>query len=482
MEIDQTVLNWYESMEPASIEGPIKITEASWPFCSMSHCRTPWDLKESGYLEEEYFVSGKAAVYEKTGALLKIVQAPRPYTTRILIRRPADPAQASGRVYMEILNATNQYDFEDLWQRIYRWCVQNHHTYIGITSKPCNIQSLKKFDPERYRKLTWPSYAGPSLQPPYSSMEEGAFWDILTQTAELLRFGADSPLKAYPLKWWYLAGQSQSGAYLNTYLANFYPVLKASGLKTLYNGFVNLVGVQFARGLGQESLNLKFQYREAFHTDIPYLGITCEGDYSLFGQFDASDLTNHCPLNSSSKESKCRYYEIGGAPHFDILCPVILSDDEIHRAGGTPLCVPPKTAPLQNDFPLREYIVALLDKLHRWVTEGLAPEEAPSFEKDAFGRPKHDSVGNVLGGLRSPYLDVPAAQYVASNPSAGQEATGLCLWMSREAFSQRYGNLENYLKLFREAMEQQIKDGWLLPEDGKRLLQLQEQRVRERYS
>lgn len=481
MEIDQKILKWYENMEPAVVEGPIHVTESSWPFCSMKHCRVPWNLEENGYLEEEYFMSGKAAVYEKTGQFLEMTQTPRPYTNRMLIRRPADPTKASGRVYIEILNATNQYDFEDLWQRIYRWCVQNNHIYVGITSKPCNIQSLKKYDPERYQKLTWPASSGALSQPPYSPMEEGAFWDILTQTVALLRFETDSPLKAYSLKQWYLAGQSQSGAYLNTYLANFYPVLKTAGYPKLYDGFVNLVGVQFSRGLGQESLNLKFHYREDFSTDVPYLGITCEGDYSLFGQFDAGDLAEHCPQNSAAEESKCRYYEIGGAPHFDILCPVILSNEEVRRAGGTPLAVPRETASMQNDFPLREYIVALLEKLHRWATEGIAPETAPSFAKDAKGCLKRDPCKNVLGGLRSPYLDVPTAQYIASNPAPGQEATGLCLWMSPEEFSQRYGDLENYLKLFREAMEQQVKDGWILPEDGQRLLRLQEKRIRERY-
>ena len=76
------------------------------------------DLPSMGYVEEEYSVSGKANIY---GYLDDVGEDPRvvvqtpdvPYTTRILVRRPADCMDKAGKcrrfngtVYVEVLNAT----------------------------------------------------------------------------------------------------------------------------------------------------------------------------------------------------------------------------------------------------------------------------------------------------------------------------------------------------------------------------------------
>ena len=47
------------------------------------------------------------------------------------------------------------YDIEDLWHRIYLWCMEKGHAYVGITSKPVNVLSLKNFDYDRYGDLNW---------------------------------------------------------------------------------------------------------------------------------------------------------------------------------------------------------------------------------------------------------------------------------------------------------------------------------------
>lgn len=36
------------------VEGPVPVTLSSHPFCAMSHSRTPLDLNEYGYQEEEF--------------------------------------------------------------------------------------------------------------------------------------------------------------------------------------------------------------------------------------------------------------------------------------------------------------------------------------------------------------------------------------------------------------------------------------------
>ena len=61
-------------------------------------------LEEYDYVEEEYFISGRATAYAPVGELgrdgnWEVEPAgTAPFTTRILVRRPADPADANGVV------------------------------------------------------------------------------------------------------------------------------------------------------------------------------------------------------------------------------------------------------------------------------------------------------------------------------------------------------------------------------------------------
>ena len=55
------------------------------------HIFPPEDLGKQGYVEEEFFVSGKANVYDwpASGGPAVIKSSDAPYTTRVLVRRPA---------------------------------------------------------------------------------------------------------------------------------------------------------------------------------------------------------------------------------------------------------------------------------------------------------------------------------------------------------------------------------------------------------
>ena len=57
------------------------------------------DLPKAGYVEEEFFISGRANVYDwGADSALTVKTANAPYTTRILLRRPANPQRFSGDV------------------------------------------------------------------------------------------------------------------------------------------------------------------------------------------------------------------------------------------------------------------------------------------------------------------------------------------------------------------------------------------------
>ena len=69
---------------------------------------TLFDLSQNGYQEQEFFVSGTAR--DHTGA-----QPPLPFTTRMVVRRPIDPARFNGTVWIEWLNVTGGSDVETEW-------------------------------------------------------------------------------------------------------------------------------------------------------------------------------------------------------------------------------------------------------------------------------------------------------------------------------------------------------------------------------
>jgi hypothetical protein len=52
----------------AGVVGPIPVNDESYPFGAADHTRSPQDLAKMGYVEEEYFFSGLANVYDWAAA------------------------------------------------------------------------------------------------------------------------------------------------------------------------------------------------------------------------------------------------------------------------------------------------------------------------------------------------------------------------------------------------------------------------------
>ena len=96
-----------------SVTGPLKVTEDSYPFGSAATTAVPQDLSQFGYVEEEFLIRGRANVYDFDSAGKVVVKVPdAPYTTRILVRRPAATAKFSGNVIVELLNPSLLFDWD----------------------------------------------------------------------------------------------------------------------------------------------------------------------------------------------------------------------------------------------------------------------------------------------------------------------------------------------------------------------------------
>ena len=125
----------------------VPVAEGEHPFASAAE-KCCFD--EIGYVEDEYFMSGTANVYDEDAFQNPRIAIPDvPYTTRLLVRRPADKKRFSGNIVIEVLNATAMIDIDRMWVDTWRFFTRNGDIYIGITSKGQVVDALKRFNKER---------------------------------------------------------------------------------------------------------------------------------------------------------------------------------------------------------------------------------------------------------------------------------------------------------------------------------------------
>ena len=85
-----------------------------------------FDLSKVGYLEEEYFVSGNANVYDwAPDGAVTTKTANAPYSTRVLVRRPR--TGFSGTVIVELLFPARRFDWSMMWGFSHNYIVDNKH-------------------------------------------------------------------------------------------------------------------------------------------------------------------------------------------------------------------------------------------------------------------------------------------------------------------------------------------------------------------
>jgi hypothetical protein len=80
---------------------------------------------------------------------------------------------------------------------------------------------------------------------------------------------------------------------------------------------------------------------------------------------------------------------------------------------------------------------------------------------DGIARDEH---GNSLGGLRTPWVEVPDATYLAKFSQKNPLRAGLRPF-SDEKMKELYGDRRRYLQLMKEKIDQRVRDRWIMPED-----------------
>jgi hypothetical protein len=450
--------------------GPIPVSTESYPFLAANRTTPDFDLSKAGYIEEEYFITGTANVYDWSADGAITVKTPdAPYATRVLVRRPR--TGFSGTVIVEPMYPTRRFDWSMMWGFSHDYIIESKHAWVGITM-PGSIDGLKRFNPTRYASL---AFANPSPNTPCAGargnaplLEEGLKWDALSQVGAWL--------KSEAMRAQYLFLSTQGGdvsTYANAIHANLQngrPVYDGYLLKAPFAMTrINQCAPPPAANDGRQIVR---------NVGVPVIAVTAQGEI-IGGSY---------PLrreDSDEPGDPYRLYEVASAGHIDKAAyfgfPVL--QDQVIAVGtaqGTEewpfnvVCTP--EIPLMQPSLIGLVYNASFAGLDQWARKGIPAPRAQRIELRGEGTAQTvvmtDRHGHGLGGVRTPFIDVPDAAYSTNSPGPG-----VCREMGRRVafdavkITEIYGSRKNYASRFAGTVDRLLKERWLTEGDARRLKQ-----------
>jgi len=405
------------------------------------------NLAAVGYVEEEFVVSGGANVYVYGQNGAPEVKTPEmPYATRILVRRPKDMQRFSGRVFVEGGPGTDGLP----WAADF--VTKNGDAWVSINTHGLrqSVETLQKFDPVRYAALTYPEF--------------GQNWDIMGEVGRLLKSDAPhNPLKGRVNR---LYGHGWSGTgsiwwfYINE---RFHRNVRLPGGKPIYDGYMvgEPSGYSPINGLGGAAARLSPgdpRHTVVLPRDVPAIVLHSRPQQQERRRSDGN-----------SPNDRYRVYEIAGATHANIrysrIYPQVASAFQV---GGPFGCAQPISR-----FPFHYFYQSTLARLVAWAERGVVPPPSQRLELNADGTVKADPYGNDLGGVRSPYVDVPAFAYVPNKAGPngqplcnGADALGAEIALPKDRLIGLYRNRDGYVSKVVQRTGELQRQGWLLPDDA----------------
>lgn len=365
------------------------------------------NLDRYDYVLEEFFFSGTAPTY----------------TTRMVVRRPRDPAKFSGTVFMEWYNVSASVDIAVIWADSQEYFMRSGHAFVAVSAQAAGVNTLRGTAEvaERYEPLDHPGDAAANT--------------IFSQAGAALRTQSEMVLGPCMAVERVLAvGQALSGFRLASYIDD------VQAQAQVYDGF-------FLHSSREPSTS---------EPEVPVMTVMTMSEGN--GRRVDADRLAKWPVAGATHTGQ-RVIDRGGA----LASLVGLNVDEILRCEN----------PL-NSFPAYRAYNAALDGLERWVREGQRPSYGPRFETSLAGELVVDEYDNAIGGVRLPELDVPIATYgfdnAPRNPldvfaSLGCGLGGTTLPFSADTLRSLYPTHEDYVRRYRAAADRALAEGFLLQQD-----------------
>ena len=442
-----------------SLIGPIPVTATSHPFGTSTV-----DLASHGYIEQEFFMRGQADLYDYDAhGDVVVTNADAPYENRIIVRRPADPRRFSGTVVVEIMNMTNGWDLDRMWLTSHDEYMRDGDAYVGVTSAPNTVAALKTFDPVRYAPVSWADPRPAAQRCPGTALNSsadtdgGLVWDIFSQVGAALKSGGpDNPLHGLHVAKVYATGYSQSGSYLVRYINAINPRAH------VYDGFLIGAAAGGPRPLDKCSAPIPVADPRNIvrPTPQPVIRIQTQTDFYMDGGYSRRP-------DSDAPGDKYRLYEVPGASHaYSYTASFQPSPEDLQKAGFTYTYYNCTSPGLSTDFPMHYLFDAAQVNLDKWARYGTPPPHAPRIEVDAQGNTVLDKYGNALGGVRTPWLDVPIATYYPSSTPASCFLQGHRVPFTPQQLASLYPDHGYYIRAFIAETDRLVREGWLTPPDA----------------
>jgi hypothetical protein len=426
---------------------------------------TTFDLAEIGYVEVEYLLSGTAESFRTGGAGVEVAGKAE-FVTRVIVRRPLEPARFSGTVLLEWFNVSSGVDLGPDWTILHAEMARRGDAYVGVSAQQEGIDGgirngpfLKQQDPGRYGALKHPG--------------DAYCYGIFTAAARHVRQPDGGGLLPGMRPTVILAaGESQSAAFLGTYINEIDRVTQA------FDGYFVHSWVGLApplEGVRDEAMRqAAYADPDAFGDDhrtfkpeprVPVMRVQSDTDLYLMGN----------DKGRQPDTDRVRTWEIAGIAHGD---PYMLNGGRIDNGRLTPeervaaFTDAPGRAEM-NSLPAHHYVgKAAYAHLCSWVTGGDAP---PTGERVVFVDKQagfeEDETGNVVGGIRSPWLEVPVCRYSALSSDGQLKGLGCTQPLDPELVAKRYtGGIEDYLAQFSASLDATIAAGFILPVDRDEIL------------
>ena len=426
------------------------------------------DPGDFGYVEEEFLVSGDANIYEYVDdegqdSAVRVRDEAVPYTSRLLIRRPADAGRFNGTLYLEVLNPSAGWDGDPIWQNSHDYVMRAGAVYAGLTSKPVAVDFLRdKWGRDPYPKRDSSRYA--TLEMPYF----GQVWDMLSEVAALLKSpgAAGNPLAGFPVRRTILTGYSQSVAYQVTYANSFHARERLPNGTPLIDGYFLSAGGS-AKNVHRPTPETEGlppgDRRNLIDVDVPVVRFQTETEVPR-----SHRLRQHPP-----DYPLVRIYEMAGGAHVDQA-----TVDEGGRALARDLGLPDFAASCDNPVnpvPIGYAQSAMLEIVDQWVRGSAEPPPSRVIDlvdgQNGSREIARDAAGNALGGVRLPSLEAPLGRYLPNNTGAGFcFLIGSFVPFEQNELARRYPEHRTYLQRVAYAADRAVADRFLLEADAERIL------------
>jgi hypothetical protein len=348
----------------------------------------------------------------------------KPYKTRIVVRKPSDNARFSGLALAEAMHpsgAAHMFEFTS------DYTMSSGNMAVEIVT--AGLEQFVEHNKERYRDM---------------KVDQDQVPELLAQAGSLVRQNKFGTVRKMVL-----AGTSATAAVLIRYLPG-HMVYRSPDMQRIFDGFLPTSTGATVR-----------------QVDVPLIQIPTMTEV-ISGNVTARQ-------DGDEAGDQFRLYEFAGMAHVDSRDSIRFKPD-------------PCRHPISK-FPLQAYMSVALHHLFEWVDKGKAPPRADRILVDRNVNNDGslmalDDLGNARGGIRNPYVDVPAAKYgvrnegavpLIPNPSAwiaprGQAgANQMCglagyeMALSKDQLKKLYSNQRTYQDRVRRRLEELEKAGWSLP-------------------